>query len=59
MTWVLILKLSTMDQTITAGVFWDKSMCELAGNGIGLQIQDAQPDVHVMYRCDQLVEKSA
>jgi hypothetical protein len=48
-----------MDQTITAGVFFDKSMCELDGNGIGLQIQDAQPDVHVMYRCDQLVEKSA
>jgi len=59
MTWVLILKLSTMDQTITAGVFWDKSMCELAGNGIGLQVQAAQPDVTVMYRCDQLIEKSA
>jgi len=59
MTWVLILKLSTMDQTITVGVFFDKSMCELAGNGIGLQVQAAQPDVTVMYRCDQLVEKSA
>lgn len=59
MTWVLILKLSTMDQTITAGVFFDKSMCELAGNGIGLQVQAAQPDVTVMYRRDQLIEKSA
>jgi len=59
MTWVLILKLSTMDQTITAGVFFDKSMCDLAGNGIGLQVQAAQPEVMVMYRCDQLVEKSA
>ena len=59
MTWVLILKLSTMDQTITAGVFFDKSMCELAGNGIGLQVQAAQPEVTVMYRCDQLMEKSA
>ena len=59
MTWVLILKLSTMDQSITAGVFFDKSMCELAGNGIGLQVQAAQPDVTVMYRCDQLMEKSA
>lgn len=59
MTWVLILKLSTMDQTITAGVFFDKSMCELAGNGIGLQIQSAQPGVDVLYRCDQLIDKEA
>lgn len=31
MTWLLILKLSTMTDPVAIGMFYDKSMCELAG----------------------------
>lgn len=51
MTWLLILKLSTMTDPVAIGMFYDRSMCELAGNGMGLQIQRAEPHVSVTYHC--------
>ena len=45
MTWILILKLSSMADPVAIG------MCELAGNGMGLQIQRAEPHVEVTYHC--------
>lgn len=58
MTWVLILKLSSMDQTIAVGMMIDNSACTIAGIGMARILEDANPGMTVKVECRDMEERA-